>query len=143
MRERPSCHEGGEKCGNPYVDTEHLPDFIGLDDEVDTNDGWDGNLSPVTVREQRVARARKLFGFTMPKQDLGDQVDQAVAAHHRTMDVPKVRQLPRNEDDSVIRKALQLLHVKLYHCQTERLQSIFRAAGVPPKACNVGLQVWV
>ena len=50
-------------------------------------------------------------------------------------------QLLRSYDESVIRKALQRLHVKWYHCETARLQSFFRAAGVPAKACNFVPQV--
>ena len=114
-----------------------MPDLVDLEDDEGSID----TLSPVTVREQRVARARQFLGLNKPKQDRGDQVDQAAAEDHRTTDVSKVLQLLRGSDDSVIRKALQRLHVKWYHRETERLQSIVRAVGVPAKACNLGPQV--
>ena len=66
------------------------------------NDGFDVKLSPVTVREQREARARKLLGLNN-KADRGDRADQAAAEDHRTTDVAKVFQQFRSEDDSVIR----------------------------------------
>ena len=36
---------------------------------------------------------------------------------------------------------MQTLHVKWYHCGTERLQSLLRAAGAHPKACTLVPQV--
>lgn len=97
--------------------------------------------SPVTVREQRVAKARRIFGLNKPQRDRGDQADQATAEDHRTTDVSKVLQLLMSLDDSVIRKALQRLHVQWYHCEIERLQRILRGAGLPAKACNLVPQV--
>lgn len=122
----------------PPVDTKRLLDLI---DHEEGDEGLNDKFSPVTIREQRVARARQLLGLTELKQDRGDQVDQAVAEDHRTIDVSKVLQLLRSPGDRVIRKALQRLHVKWYHCETERLQSILRAAGVPAKVCNLVPQV--
>ena len=132
-----------ERCeGTPPTSTD-LSDLIDLEEEeIDTTeDGWQDQSSPVTAREQRVARARRVFGPSKPKQDRGDQADQAAAEDHRTTDVSKMLNLFRSEDDPVIRKALQRLHIKWYHYETERLQSILRAAGVPAKACNLVPQV--
>ena len=82
-----------------------------------------------------------MLDLNKPKHDRGNQVDQAAAEDHRHIDVSKVLQQFRSEDDSVIRKALQRLHVKWYHCETERLQSFLRAVGVLAKACNFVPQV--
>ena len=123
--------------GPPPISTDNLMDLIDFEDD----EGLIGKSSLVTVREQRVARARQLLGSNKPKQDRGDQVDQAAAGEHRTTDVPKVLQLLRSFHDSVIRKALGRLHVKWYHCGTERVQRIFRAIGVPAKACNLARSV--
>ena len=117
-------------------------DLIDLEEGIDTiKDGWADKLSPVTVREQRVARAREVLGLNKPKQDRGDQADQAAAEDHRHIDVSKVLQLLRSQDESVIRKALQRLHVKWYHCEIERLQPLPRAVGALSKAVNFVLQV--
>ena len=99
------------------MDSEDLPDLIDLEED---NEGSDDNLSPFTVREQRVARARRFLGLHEPKHLRGDQVDRAVAEDHRTTDVSKVLQLLRSFDVSVIREVLQHLHVKWYHCEIER-----------------------
>ena len=98
-------------------------------------------LAPVTIREQRVARARRILGLNKSQQDRGDQTDQAAAEDHRTTDVSKVLRLLWGPDGSIIRKALQRLHVTLYHCETERLQSIPGAAGIRAKACNLIPQI--
>ena len=79
-----------------------------------------------------VSSARKVLGLKS-QQDRADQADQGAAEDHRTTDVTKVLQLLQSQDDSVLRKALQRLHIKWYHCETERLQSILRAAGAPLK----------
>ena len=84
---------------------------------------------------------RRELGLLKPKAERGDQADQAAAENHRTIDVSKVLQLLRSEDESVIRKVQLRLHVKWYHAETERLQSLLRAAGVLPKACNLVPQV--
>ena len=76
-----------------------------------------------------------------PKATRGDQTDHAAAEDHRTIDVSKVLQLLHSSDEAVVRKALQRLHVKWYHAETERLQSILKAAGVPSRACNLVPQV--
>ena len=58
-----------------------------------------------------------------------------------TTDETKSMQLLHSEDEGVIRKALQRLHVKWYHAETERLQSLLRAVAVPAKVCNLDPQV--
>ena len=98
-------------------------------------------LSPITVREQRVGRAHNISGLSKEQRSRGDQSDRAAAEDQRTTGVPTVLQLLRNCDDSAIRKALQRLHVKWYHREIGRLQSIFRAAVVPPRACKLVPQV--
>ena len=72
---------------------------------------------------------------------MGDQVDQTPVEDHRAIDVAKVLQMFHSDDGSTLREALQRLHVKLYHCGTERLQSLLRAAGAPAKVCNLVPQV--
>ena len=97
-------------------------------------------MSQLSVREQRIAKARRVLGLKA-QHDRGDQADQTAAEDHRTTDVAKVMQLLHSNEDSVLRKALQRLHIKWYHCETERLQSLLRAAGAPSKACNLVPQV--
>lgn len=93
------------------------------------------------VRERRIAKARRVFGLDGQQQDRGYQVDQAAAEDHRTTDASNVLQLLRHPDDAAARETLQRLHVKLYHCETARLQNLFRAVGAPARACNSVPQV--
>ena len=94
------------------------PDLINFAGE--DQDGVEDKLSPITIREQRVARARTTFGPHKDRIDRGDQVNQTAACDHRTTDVAKVLQFLHSADDSVARKALQRLHVKWYYCDIER-----------------------
>lgn len=123
---------GGHTPRNP----QHLFDSVDLTDDAGDNDGFLGRSFPITVREQRVARARRVFGPRAQLQERGDQVDQAAAEDHTITDVSKALQSVRPPDDSVGRKALQRLHVKWYHCATG-LKSLFGAAGVFPRGCNL------
>ena len=75
-------------------------------------EGYDGQLSPISVREQRIAKARRVFGLNNPKIDRVDQADQAAAEDHRTIDVNKVLQLLHHPEEMVVRKALQRFHFK-------------------------------
>ena len=71
----------------------------------------------------------------------GDQADQPAARDHRITDVGKVLQLLHDPNEVVVRNALQLLHVKWYHCGTERLQSLLRVVGAPARTYNLVPQV--
>ena len=97
-------------------------------------------MSPIPVREQRIAQTRGILGYKR-QHDRGDQVDQGAAGDHRTTDVVNVLQLLFSNDGSALRKALHMLHVKRYHCSTERFQSLFGVAGAPAKVCNLVPQV--
>ena len=55
--------------------------------------------------------------------------------------ISKLLQLLHHPEDSVIRKVLHRLYVKRYHFETERLQSISRVVGTPPRVCNLCLQI--
>lgn len=107
-------------------------DVIDIDDE----EGYIDLLSPIIVREQRIAKTRKVLGFEQ-QHDRADQADQGVAEDHRILDVAKVLRLLQSEDESVSRKVLQRFHVKLYHWQTGRFQSFLRAVGGPSKVCSL------
>lgn len=78
---------------------------------------------------------------TNPSTQGGDQADQTAAEDHRATDASTVLQLFRHADESVVRRASKSLYVKLYHCEVEFLQSLLRAAGAPPLACNLVPQV--
>lgn len=97
-------------------------------------------LSPISIREQRIARAREVLGLKQ-QHDRGDRADHGAARVYRATDGAKALQLLNSQDGRVLRKALQRLHVKWYHCETERLQSLLRAAGAPAKASNLVPQV--
>ena len=59
--------------------TEDIPRYLYLTEGVEDNDGDNDKLSPITVREQRAAGARRIFGlkpFT-DQHHMGDQTDQA------------------------------------------------------------------
>ena len=75
--------------------------------------------------------ARGILGsrFGAQQHSRGDQANQAAADDHRTRDVSKVLRLIHCPEESVARGALQRLHVKLYHCETERLQSFLPVVG--------------
>ena len=88
--------------------------------DIGEEEGDTDPLSPIIVREQRIAKARTVLGLKR-QRDRGDQADHGVAEDHRTTDVAKVLQLFHSQDDSALRKALQWLHVKRYQCGTERL----------------------
>ena len=103
--------EGGERCiWYPAApQKQQNPDLIDLTEE--DQDGSEDRLSPITVREQRVACARKVFGLHKDRVDRGDQAGQNVAENHRTTDVAKVLHLLHSAGDAAVRKALQRLHV--------------------------------
>ena len=86
-------------------------------------------------------RRAKFSVSTNKHEDRGDQADHAAAEGHRTIDVTDVLQLLRSDDESVSCKVLQRVHVKCYHCEIERLQSLLRVAGTSSKAVNLVLQV--
>lgn len=109
--------------------------------EEGDNDGHLGWLSPVAVRGQRVAKARRILGLNEEQHCRGDKADQRAAEDLRTTDVSNVLQILHHLDEFVVRKAFQRLLVKWYHCETERLQSLLRAAGVFPRACNLAPHV--
>ena len=123
--------KGGDSSQPPL---KHHLDVIDLEEERD-NDGYDDPLSRVTVREQRVAKARRIFGLKS-QRSRGDQADQAAAEDHSTTVVNKVLQSPHHPEQSAARKALHRLHVKLYHYETERLQPLLGAVGASVEACN-------
>ena len=108
-----------EEGGDTPQDT-NLPDLVDITGGEEDNDGFIDRRSPITVREQRIAKARRVLGLK-EQEDRGDQADQAAAEDHRTTYVTKVLQLLRSSDEATIRKTLQRLHVKWYHCETERL----------------------
>lgn len=117
---------------------EDVVDVIEL--ENNENGGCVDPLSPINIREQRVAKARRALGLKS-QRDRGDQADQAAAEDDRTTDVNTALQLLHSQDEGVIRKVLRRLRVKWYHWETERLQSIFKSAGIRAKACNIVPQV--
>lgn len=127
-----------EEVGESEVPPQNV-DVIDVID-IGAEEGYIDPLSPVIVREQCIARAREVLGVKK-QRDRGDRGDQGAAEDQRTIDVAQVLQLLRSQDDSISRKALQRLHVKWYHCETERLQSPLRAAGAPAKVCNLVPQV--
>lgn len=118
-----------------------LPDIADLTGEDEYNDGYLSRSSPVTVREQRVAKPRRIVGFNKPQRSSGDQAGQAAAEDHRITEVSEVLQLLRHPEGAVVRKALQWLRVRWHHCEPERLQSLLRAAGASARACNLVPQV--
>ena len=101
----------GEKEDTPRQHLNSFPDTAHLTETAD-NDGFEDRLSPVIVREQRVAKARRIFGLNEPQRSRGDHADQKAADDHRTIDVAKVLQSLHHADDSAVRRAFQRLHVK-------------------------------
>ena len=95
----------------------------------------------VTVREQRIAKARRAFGLNKDNHPRGDQTDQAAAEDHGMTDVANALQLLSPPGEATARKALQRLHDKVYHCEPGRLQSLLTAVGVPARACSLVPQV--
>lgn len=93
--------------------------------DIDGEDGCTDPFSPISVWEERIAKARGAFGLKQ-NHNRGDQADQGAVEDHRVTDVAKVLQLLNFEEDSVLLKAIQRLHVNWYHCGTER-----SAAGAP------------
>ena len=75
---------------------------------------YDDKLSPITVCERRVARARRSLGLKPFKdqRNRGDQTDQATAGDHRTTDINNGFKLFPHPEQSVVRTALQRLRVK-------------------------------
>ena len=108
----------GDICQN----NEHLPELVDLIEDEAENDGFIDRLSHIFVREQRIAKARQVLGLNKELEERGDQADQAAAEERITTDVTKVLQLLRSPEEVTIRKAFQRLHVKRYHCPSERLQ---------------------
>ena len=125
----------------PFQNPSELFDLVDLIEDAEDHDGYSDRLALLIFREQRIANARRALGLTKPKHARGDQADQAAAEYHRTIDVVEALQLFSSEGDGVIGKVLQRLHVKRYHCEPQRLQSLLRAAGALPKACNLVPQV--
>lgn len=115
-------------------------DVVELEDD---NDGFIGQLSPVTVYEQRIAKAWQALGLKSGSQQNGrcDQACQVAAEDHITTDVATALRLLHDSDEVVVRKALQRLHVKRYHGETEGRQPLLRAAGAPARARNLVSQV--
>ena len=116
------------EIGGTHQHAQYLPDLVDLIEGEAENDGYIDRLSPITAREQRIAKARQVFCLNRKHEDRGDQADQAAAEDHRSTDVTKALQLLRSPDEAVLRKALQRLHVKRYRCGTERLQSLLKVA---------------
>lgn len=102
--------------------------------EEHDEDGHDDPISPVNVREQRVAKARRVLGLKSQRSS-GDQADQVATNEDRTTDVHKALQILHSREELVIGRALQRLHVNWYHCGTERRLSSFRPAGALARAC--------
>ena len=130
-----------EERRDTHQNAENLPDLVDLTRDEAENDGSIGRLCPITIREQRIAKTRRVLGLNKEHEDRGDQADQAAAEDHRTTDVTTALQLLRSSEEATIRKALQRHHVKWYHCETERLQSLLKAAGAPSKAINLFPQI--
>ena len=95
---------------------EDVMDVIDLDEA-----GYVDPLSPIPVREQRVAKARRALGFNA-QVDREDQADQAAVQDHRTIDVATLMQLLHSQDDGVSREALHIFHVEGYNADTERVE---------------------
>ena len=134
-------HEGGERRRYYDISTIQNSSLDVIDSEEDDSGGYTGKLSPITAREQRVTKARRILGLNEQQQDRGDQTDQAAAEDHTTTDVAKALRLLFHAGEPIARTALQRFHVKWYHCGSAKPQSLLRAAGAPPRACNSVLQV--
>lgn len=128
-----------ERLGTPQVDIyQTSPDLVDPKHGIDIDDGWGDKLSPPTFREQRVARAREVLVFNEPKQDRGDQANQAAAEDHRHKepsnlsvravmrrlsggvvhaDGSKVPQLLKSQDESVIREAGNFVPQVIQACE--------------------------
>ena len=115
-------------------------DVVDLETEEEDIDGHEYGLSPINVRERRVARARRVL-WLKSQHSRGDQADEVAAEDHRTTDVAKGLPVLHRTDEAVTRKALQRLHVEWYHCETERLQSLSKVAGAPSRARGLVPQV--
>lgn len=76
-------------------------DVIDLEED---SDGLEDPSFPVSIREQRIVRARRVLEFKQ-QRDRADQVDHVVAEDHGTTDVNEVLQLLQSQDDIVFRKA--------------------------------------
>ena len=97
----------------PISQTQDVIDVVDIDD----GEGCTDPLSPISNREQRIARARKFLGLKQ-QHDRGDQADQGAAEDRRTTGEAKVLQLFHSTDGSVLRNTMQRLHVKRYHRET-------------------------
>ena len=113
-----------------------VPYAVDLTEDED-NDCYEDRLSPVIVREQRVAKARRIFGLNQVQHSRGDQVHQMEAKHKRTTDASNVLQLLHHADELVVGNDFLRLHVKMHHCDTYGLQRLFRQASPPP-----ALAIW-
>ena len=65
--------------GDTSKTIEHLPDLVELIEDEAENDGYIDRLSHMIVREQRIAKAHQVLGFSKKHVERGDQADQAAA----------------------------------------------------------------
>ena len=121
---------GGDSCSK---EPNAQLDIVDLIEEGEV--GYEDGLFPITVCEQRVAKARGIVCLNIPQHSIGDRVGHGAAEDHRTTHVVKVFRSLHHADEAAVRAALHRLHVKWHRCETERLQSLLRAAGAPPRAC--------
>ena len=105
-------HEVATQEGKGCDTLQNVQDTIGLMEETQDIDGLLDRLSPVTVRGQRVAKARRILCLNKGHHPRGGQADQAAAEDHIITIVSKALQLLRHPDESIAREALHRLHVK-------------------------------
>ena len=77
----------GRVVGDTHQNTNKLPDLVDLIEDEEDHDVFNDRLSPITVRERRIAKARQVFGVNKKLEERGNQADQAAAEDHRTTDV--------------------------------------------------------
>ena len=85
-------------------------------------------LAPGSTR-QRIHQRRQVA-----REDSEAQVGNSGEQDWRTFDLKKAMRALASNDESVRKKALQRLHIRWWHVQTEAFQRILRAAGAPSRA---------
>ena len=96
-------------------------------------EGEDDGVEDVKLADgsrQQAALRRRLRG----KQSTGQQAGDSAAEDWRTFDVTKAMSNLNSNDPAVRKKAIQRLHVRWWHAQTEALTRTLQAAGAPSRA---------
>ena len=99
--------------------------IVGLAQYQQHSTVYTNTLSPVVIREQHVAKARRIFGVKSGAQQYtrDDPADNDVAEHRKGRNAIKVLQQLHSQHRSAVCKAFQRLYVKWYRRKIERLHS--------------------